>query len=281
MKKLLFAAVALFVSVQLYAQGPLHNFFQRFEDPGKGKVAYIKKGTKTLGIRGGYRNLNAAGLAGGDGYSILSLLNIGSGQAQLWNVAPKFDYFVADDLSLGVRLEYSGYLVDTDLKLDFRDILGGILDYDASDPADAEALAALNVQVSSRHMVHHKGGLSIVSRKYLSFFGSSMFAVFGEAALFGSYGVTTSHPREENTEKIRYTNTLQLGLKVAGGLAVRFRDGSTVTASIPLFGAGFTSTAQDKVWLNAHNKARMNAFNVSRTLDFLGLQIGYFRSLGK
>lgn len=281
MKRLLFAVLAFAVSVHVFAQGPMHNFFQRFEDPEKGKVAYIKKGTKTIGLRGGYRNLNAAGLAGGDGYSVLSLLNIGSGQFQVWNVTPKFDYFVADDFSLGVRLEYSGYLVDTDLKLDFRDILGGIFDYDASDPADAEALAALNVQVSSRHMIHHKGGLSLVGRRYLSFFGSSMFAVFGEANLFGSYGVTTSHPRQENTTKIRYTNTFQVGLKVAGGLAVRFRDGSTVTASIPLFGAAFTSTAQDKTWLNAHNKARMNAFNVSRSLDFLGLQIGYFRSIGK
>ena len=68
---------------------------------------------------------------------------------------------------------------------------------------------------------------------------------------------------------------------MGGGLAVRFRDGSTITLSLPFFGVNFTSTAQDKSWVNGHNQARMNAFNVTRKLDFIYLNVGYFRSFGK
>lgn len=279
MRKILFTLLAFSLSAQLYAQGPVKGLLKRYEDPEKGKVAFIKKGTKTLGVMGSFHSLNAGGLANGDGYSVLSLLNIGNGQIQLWDVAPSFSYFVADDLSIGARLDYSGYVLDTDLKMDFRDILGGFID--TTEPDGNEALNALNVQISSRHMHHHKGGVSFTTRKYLSFFGSQMFAIFGEARLFGSYGVTTSHPRKENTDKIRYSNTYQVGINMGGGLAVRFRDGSTITLSLPFFGVNFTSTAQDKSWVNGHNQARMNAFNVTRKLDFIYLNVGYFRSFGK
>ena len=278
MKKIVFALAALAVSAQLFAQGTVNSILRRFEDPAKGKVVFIEKGTRTLGISGTYHSFDAAGLANGDGYSFLSMLNIGSGNFRTWAVAPTFSYFLADDFSLGVRLEYTGYQLNTDLKLDLRDVLGGIFD-DGTEEGQ-EAITALNIPISSRHMHHHKGGVALTARKYLSFFGSKLFAVFGEGRLYGSYGVTSSYPLKEDTNKIRNTNTLDIGLKFAVGGALKLRDGSSFAISIPLLGMTWDHTIQNKTWINGNNNnARLNSFRIARNIDFVGLQFSYFRCI--
>lgn len=277
-KKLLFALAALCMSVQLFAQGGIKNILHRFEDPDKGNVVFIEKGTRTLGISGSYRSFDASGLANGDGYSILSMLNIGSGAFRTWVVAPSFSYFPSDDFSLGVRLEYTGYQLNSDLRLDLRDVLGGIFD-DGTEEGQ-EAMTDLNIPISSRHMHHHKGGVALTARRYLSFFGSRLFAVFGEGRLYGSYGVTTSHPLKENTDKIRNTSMLDIGLKFAVGGALKLRDGSSFALSIPLLGITWDHTIQNKAWINGNNNnAKMNSFRIARNIDFVGLQFSYFRCI--
>ena len=277
-KKILFPLAALSLSAQLYAQGGIQKILQRFEDPEKGKVVFIEKGTWALGISGSYHGYDASGLANGDGYSILSMLNIGSGSFRTWTVAPSYSYFLSNDFSLGVRLEYTGYQLNTDLKLDLRDVLGGIFD-DGTEESQ-EILSSLNVPISSRHMHHHKGGMSLTARRYLSFFGSKMFAVFGEGRLYGSYGVTSSYPLKENTNKIRNTSLLDIGLKFAVGGALKLRDGSSFAISIPLLGISWDHTIQNKAWINGNNNnAKMDSFRIARNLDFVGLQFSYFRCI--
>lgn len=277
-KKILFTLAALSLSAQLYAQGGIQKILQRFEDPKKGKVVFIEKGTWALGISGSYHGYDASGLANGDGYSILSMLNIGSGSFKTWAVAPSYSYFLSDDFSLGVRLEYTGYQLNTDLRLDLRDVLGGI--FDDGTEESREILSGLNVPISSRHMHHHKGGISLTARRYLSFFGSKMFAVFGEGRLYGSYGVTSSYPLKENTNKIRNTSMLDIGLKFAVGGALKLRDGSSFAISIPLLGISWDHTIQNKAWINGNdNNAKMNSFRIARNLDYVGMQFSYFRCI--
>lgn len=279
-KRILFLA-ALLLSGQLYAQGPLQNILHRFDDEKKGKVVFIPKGIRTLGISGSYHSYDAAGLANGDGFSILSMLNIGSGRFQTWTVAPRFSYFLADDFALGVRLEYAGYNLNTDLKLDLRDALGSILN-DLDSEQKPETIQDLNVQITSRHMHHHRGGISLTARKYLSFFGSQLFAVFAEGRLFGNYGVTTSHPlKSDENYQVRVSSTFGTGLKFAVGGALKLRDGSSFFLSIPLVGITYENTIQDKSWMAGTNNARMSSFRVARDLDLLGIQIGYFRVLDR
>ncbi len=174
MKKILSLSLLL-LSVSAFAQNGL---LDRFEDAQKGHTTFIPKGCRSIGITGSYRSFHVGGEQDNDGYSILSYLNIGDGMLRRWDIAPSFNLFVADDLSLGLRLDYNGYAVDSDLKLDFRELLG----------EDA------NFTITSRHMAHNAWGASFVARKYLSFFGSKTFGVFGEGRLYGNYGITTSFP---------------------------------------------------------------------------------------
>ena len=281
MRNVLFFAGLLLAGVTASAQGIL----DRYTDPEKGKVVFIRKGNHALGIAGGYRNFNVTGDASNNsGYAILSLLNIGEGSLHTWNVTPSISWFVADDLSLGLDLEYDGYTVDTDLNLDFRDII----------PIEAESL---NLKVSNRHMAHQAWGASFAVRKYMSFFGSNTFAVFGEGRLFTNYGETMSEPRERKmVNRDRESYGFGVGVKLGGGLAVKLRDGSAITVSVPIFGVSWNATNQTKHSLIVHDaeafeanpndpeastlttsNARMTQLSASRNTDILGIKFGYVR----
>ena len=280
MKKLVCVLAALLPLVAS-AQG-IGGILDRFKDPEKGNSVFISKGHWSWGISGGYRSFAAAGDGVGDGYSVLSLLNIGNGYLKMYNVSPNFSYFVADDLSLGLSLDYSGYAVDTDIRLDFRNffdlegMFGGFEDPEDQDSLE-DAAAALKVRISGRHMLRNAWGGSFKLRKYLSFFGSKTFAVFGEARLYGNYGQIESCPIDNDgiyvTGKARTSRTIAAGLKLGGGLCIKLRDNSAFTISIPLVGATYQYTIQHKN--NTGNDAHMASFNVSRELDYLALQVGY------
>ena len=276
MKK--FFILALFLlSVSASAQGILSRFY----DPEAEKVVFEKKGGRSFGFSGSFRSFDVAGDGLGDGYAILSLLNIGTGKISTYSVSPKFSYFLADDLALVTRLDYSGYTVNTDLRLDLRSAvdLSGL----SEDPEEQKEIQSLlNLRVSSRHMVNNTWGASVALRKYFAFFGSQTFAVFGEARLYGNYGSTISCPIDVDGRfveaKQRTNSTFSTGLKIAGGLCVRLRGGNSLTVSVPLIGASYTNTRQHKNQTN--NNAHLSQVKVARNLDFMGVQVGYCHFIG-
>ena len=282
MKKLLTLALLL-ASVSVYAQGIL----DRFTDPEKGSVVFIEKGYHAFGISGGYRSFNAQGDADANaGYALLSLINIGDGRFQTWSVTPSFSWFPANDLSLGIGLDYDGYKMDTDLNLDFREILS------TTNPA-------LNVTISNRSILRHSLGASFAARKYMSFFGSKTFAVFGEGRLYANYFYSNSVPRD-NTKTFRrerVSDGIGIGAKIAAGLAVKLRDGSAITISVPIFGVSWSGTNQKKTTISIEttqdangnevtqvnqtsSKSFLHQFNASRNTDVLGIKFGYVRYIG-
>lgn len=281
MKKFLIPALCL-LSLNATAQGIL----DRFTDPAKGRTVFVEKGHYAVGITGGYRSFAALGEDGAGGYSILSFLNIGDGFFSIYNVSPRFSYFVADDLSLGVRLDYDGYMLDSDLRanlgelFNFSSAIESITSQDDdSGMSPDELYDILNVRLSGRHMVSNSWGGSFSVRKYLSFFGSKTFAVFGEARLYGSYGRVNSCPINRDHEyvetRMRTSDVYSAGLKLGGGLCVKLRDNSAFTIGIPLVGATYSYTKQHKETKSGPTNAHMARFNISRDLDYFAIQIGY------
>ena len=288
MKRLFFTATIIMAGIAASAQGILN----RYSEPGSAGTVFIPKGNKAIGISGGYRSINVGGEdpASGDGYAILSMLNIGNGEFCKYNVSPSFSFFYADDLSLDVRLDYSGYKLETDLKLDLRK-------YDFLDELFGDEH---NYTIASRSIKKNSWGLSLALRKYQSFFGSRTFGVFGELRLFGEYSKVTSCPTEdfvvetyidedgdEMTRKIhssetiyrrdqeRVSNIYSTGLKLAAGVAVKLKDNSALTVSIPIIGATYGYTKQHKE--DTDNNAHISQFNITRDIDFISIQIGYVR----
>lgn len=282
MKRLVLLALCL-LPVSAMAQGIL----DRFTDPAKGHTVFIEKGNRALGISGSYRSF-AAGTDGAGGYSILSLLNIGDGGFKMYEVTPSFSYFIADDLSLGVRLDYDGYQLDTDLRANLGELFNfsGLLETVDSMHEDGETNLSsddlydiLNVSLSSRHMESNAWGASMALRKYMSFFGSKTFAVFGEVRLYGKYGRVESCPIDELgfmvEERKRTSDVYSAGLKLGAGLCVKLRDNSALSIGIPIIGASYSYTKQHKETKSGPTNAHLSQLNLSRDLDYLALQVGY------
>lgn len=282
MKKFIAFAAAVLVSLSAFAQGPVTKYMEgRFGNDDGTSPVFISKGRHALGIKVGFRSMNAAGddLTNA-GYSLLSLLNIGKGQLKIWDVSPRFSTFIANDLSLGVELNYNGYAVDTDLRLDFRDIIN----------SENEIF---NVTVSNRSMVHHAGGASLVLRRYVPVLGSKYVAVFAEGRLQGSYGATTSAPRDlKDFNRERLSQSFSVGLKAGGGLAFKLKN-NALTLSVPLIGIVYNHTKQNKTTTSievnettgettekqVNSTSHMSGFNIARNVDLLGLQVGFVRYL--
>ena len=126
----------------------------------------------------------------------------------------------------------------------------------------------------------------------MSFFGSKSIAVFGEGRLYGSYGVTSSTPRDaKDFNRDRVSQSFGVGLKAAGGVAVKLRDGSAITVSIPIFGVAYNFSKQDKTTTvvkrddngdvisteSVKGQAHMSSFDASRSTDLLGIQFGFVK----
>ena len=280
MKKLLTISLLL-LSLSAFSQekkGMLNGILNRFTDESKGHTVFIEKGSRAIGFNGGYRNLMVGGNNLEDGYSILSFLNIGNGRVHIYNFSPKFGYFIADDLALGVKLDYSGYTFDSDLNL---------------------SLGSLgNLEILNRHMHNNSWGGSVYMDKYLSVFGSKTFGFVGELQLYGRYVNTMSCPIIDTEPYIdqdgmpqeraitpyrdvknqRLSTGFNVGLHLNVGAMVRLRDGSSLQVLLPIVGISYSRTNQNKYQDGkVSNQGYISQFNVLRKLDFIGVQIGYVR----
>lgn len=260
MKKLCCLALLAILTFPAMGQKMLTD---RFNPDSDGK-AFIAKGSRAIGIQGSFMHFDAGGALDGDGYQIMTMLNIGDGKLNSWRVAPKFAWFPANDVAIEAKLIYSGYALDTDINLDLRDVLK------TDDPT-------MNLQLSSRHMVNHSGGFAVACRRYVSFFGSKTFAVFGGVTLEGRYSSIYSSPREKNPELYRISHSIIADLSLDGGLAVRLKDGSLISAGIPLVGLDYTYTFQNRHIEETVRKAHMSSFRFTRKANFLGVFFSYSR----
>lgn len=273
----------VFSGATVFAQDPLTRYLEERFDGSEDGTAFVKKGSRSIGIKGGFRSFNASGdEATNTGYALLSMLNVGNGQLKVWNVSPSIQYFLSNDLSLGASLDYTGYAVSTDIRLDLRDIVN-------------TSNEELNLTLSNRAIQHHALGLSLVMRKYVPLFGSKYVAVFGEGRFQTSYGATTNEPLDlKDYNRERLSGALSVSLKAGGGLAVKLKNNNAITVSIPLFGIGYSYTSQEKttttmqettdasgatvkVPVTEKSRSHMSSFNASRSLDLLGIQFGFVR----
>ena len=284
MKKQILMVVALvFTCATTFAQDPVTRYLEeRFDGSEDGK-AFVRKGSRSIGIKGGFRSFNASGdESTNTGYALLSMLNIGNGQLKVWNVSPNIQYFLSNDLSLGVSLDYTGYAVNTDIRLDLRDIVNS-------------SNESLNLTLSNRAIQHHALGLSLVMRKYVPLFGSKYVAVFAEGRLQTSYGGTNNKPLDaKDYNRERVSGVFSVALKAGGGLAIKLKNNNAITVSVPLFGVGYSYTNQEKtttymqestdasgatvkVPVTEKSRSHMSDFQASRSLDLLGIQFGFVR----
>ena len=128
---------------------------------------FIPKGTVGAGITFSYNDYALGQGAGDAGYTaLLSLIGDVHGNLQTWGVAPWVSYFVADNLSVGVRFDYS------------RSSFGlGNASLSLGDIA--------NISISDFHYLKQAYTGAITGRYYIPFGNSKRFAMFTEVRALG------------------------------------------------------------------------------------------------
>ena len=184
-------------------------------DRGDLKAAFIPKGMWMCGATVNFREWE------NENQNLLVLKNLNM-EGYTFSVSPYVGYFVAKNLALGVRYNYSRnyfYLGDLDLNLgeDF------------------------NINLEDLNYLEHKHEASFFMRNYMPLFGSKIFGAFAEVRATYSHATgrnSTGDPAKNNFDGAYETvNKLQLG--VSPGLCVFVTDFAAVETSIGVLGVDY------------------------------------------
>ena len=184
-------------------------------DRGDLKAAFIPKGMWMCGATVNFLEWE------NENQNLLVLKNLNM-EGYTVSVAPYVGYFVAKNLALGVRYNYSRnyfYLGDLDLNLgeDF------------------------NINLEDLNYLEHKHEASFFMRNYMPLFGSKIFGACAEVRATYSHATgrnSTGDPAKNNFDGAYETvNKLQLG--VSPGLCVFVTDFAAVETSIGVLGVDY------------------------------------------
>lgn len=187
---------------------------------------FIPKGTVGAGITFSYNDYALGQGAGDVGYTaLLSLIGDVHGNLQTWGVAPWVSYFVADNLSVGVRFDYS------------RSSFGlGNASLSLGDIA--------NVSISDFHYLKQAYTGAITGRYYIPFGNSKRFAMFTEVRALGGYGQSETYKNEGEEKYGTYQDIYKFELGLVPGLSVFVTNEVAVEVSVGLMGFNYNKTVQ-------------------------------------
>lgn len=209
---------------------------------------YIPQGTFSLGASVGYNHFNAAGAQSSAGATLLNMVTDVDGGIDLWNAAANASYFVADNMSIGLRLGYTNTRVDVN---------------------NANLMDAL--KLSNKHVVNSLFTGALAFRAYLPMFNSKIFALFAEARLTGGFGYGKDYAQTERGKEGTYSDLFQLSLGLYPGVSVFLADFVSLEVSLPLLEGGYEWNKQVKG--QAHDSSLSHGF-FNYKPNLLGLNLG-------
>lgn len=189
-------------------------------------TVFVPKGTVATGVSFSYKNISLG--EGGDdsGYSMLfGMLGGIKANMSTFGITPQVSYFVADNLSLGVRLGYK------------RSNLGlGNASLSISDD--------MGFDIKDYNIFNHKYTGAFTFRYYLSLAGSKRFGIFVEARLNGAYGQAKMWKQQGEDKYGSYSESLDLGLNFVPGICIFGNDNIAVEVAIGVLGLEYSKVDQ-------------------------------------
>ncbi|MGM9736349.1 MAG: hypothetical protein ACI3ZL_08050 [Candidatus Cryptobacteroides sp.] len=188
---------------------------------------FVPKGTVSTGINFNYKTIDLGGNSSDDfGYSMLfGLLGDLKGSMYTFGVAPQVSYFLADNLSLGVRFDYDrSFLTLNSASLSISDDIGfSLTDY---------------------NMFQHTFSGSLTTRYYMPLANSKRFGVFVEARATGVYGQSKLWKVVEEDKYGTYSVTLKGALTFVPGICIFATDNVAVEVAIGVLGLEYSRVDQ-------------------------------------
>ena len=244
MKKLLILLLAACLALPGQAQ---EKFTRGFA--GRNKI-FIPKGSVGGGRSISWRKYT---LGEDDGFTVLSkyIGNIKGGY-NTFGVTPSFEYFLADNLSLVARFEYSWLGVDLD-------------------NASLHLSEDLGLDITGEHYKRQSYALAAGVRYYLPFMGSKVFGFFVEGAINGGYVHSMLYELEGGLKHGTYNSNWKVALRVDPGICFFVQENVVFEVSVGLLDLTYQFNKQSENQVKASSGSGLGT---GLNINLLALRFG-------
>lgn len=225
---------------------------------GRSNSTFIPKGTVGAGVSLSYNNYNLGNAAEDVGYNMLfSLIQGLHGNAMTFGIAPHVSYFILDNLSIGLRFDYSNSTFGLDnVSLSLTPDLG--------------------LSLQDFHYLNQSYTGAATLRNYIPFGDSKRFAMFAEVRVLGGYGQAKTYksmttedmvPYKEGT----YQDIYKFETGIVPGIAAFVTNEVALEVSVGLIGFDYKKVVQKT---NQVNVSEMEKSGANFKINLLAINFG-------
>ena len=227
-------------------------------DRGVGKMnsVFIPKGYIGGGLTFSYKTYDMGQSTDDVGYSMLfSLLSGIKGDMYTMGVSPSVSYFLADNLSVGVRFDYNR----TDLNLDNLGLSLGDL---------------ISISIQDYHMMKNMYSSAITGRYYMPIANSKRIAMFGEVRLGFDVGQSVIYQAKGGNNFGTFQTIYGGGINVVPGLCVFATNEVCVEVAVGVLGINYqyvkqeTNLVETSVMQQSGANFKINPLSISLGMSF-------------
>ncbi len=223
---------------------------------GMSRSVFIPKGTVGAGVSFSYNNYSIGNSTDDAGYAMLfSLFQDIHGNMMSFGVAPYASYFIADNLSVGVRFDYD------------RSSLGlGNANISLGD--------AMSFTLNNFHYFKQSYTGSVTLRNYMPIADSRRFALFTEVRATGGYAQSETYKLDEGDKFGTYQDIYQFELGLVPGITAFVTNEVAVEVSIGLLGFNYqkveqvTNQVERSEMENSGANFKINLFSIGFGMSF-------------
>lgn len=254
-RNLMILTLALTASVALNAtEAEEAEVFDR--GVGKMNSVFIPKGYIGGGLTFSYKTYDMGQSTDDVGYSMLfSLLSGIKGDMYTMGVSPSVSYFLADNLSVGVRFDYNR----TDLNLDNLGLSIGDL---------------ISISIQDYHMMKNMYSSAITGRYYMPIANSKRIAMFGEVRLGFDVGQSVIYQAKGGNNFGTFQTIYGGGINVVPGLCVFATNEVCVEVAVGVLGINYqyvkqeTNLVETSVMQQSGANFKINPLSISLGMSF-------------
>jgi len=202
---------------------------------GNPNSVYIPKGTVAVSLTGGYNNWQATGEDLDKGVILAGLIDEVNGQIYNIKAAAGASWFIADNLSLGLRFGFKHQELDVN---------------------NLQLLSLVNL--NNKHLRRETYSGQLALRNYMPLFNSKIFALFFEGRVSGSFGYGKNYAETARGKEGRYSDLYTVTAGLYPGISVFATDRISFELSLPMIEGGFEWDKQIKG--QAHDSALSRRF---------------------
>lgn len=217
---------------------------------------FIPKGTIGGGLTLSYSSYDLGKGADDAGYKmLLSMLTGVDGEMQAFGIAPFVSYFIADNISVGVRFDY-----------DYSDFDLGNGNFSFGD------MLSMNLRDLGYTKQSYMGAIAL--RDYIPIANSKRFAMFAELRAAGGYAQSESFRLEDGNKFGTYQDIYKCSIGLVPGLTCFVTNEIAIEASVGVLGYEFQkivqTTNQVEVSKMVQNSAnfKINLLSVNLGMSF-------------